>query len=71
VVYFTLTFSDGSIPWYKGTGSAKLDGTKPVFTGPLGVLGGKGRFEGAKGDGIITGMVVNTGGINMEITLST
>jgi hypothetical protein len=62
VAYFNLSFSDGSILWYKGTGSAKLDGTKPVFTGVLSVLGGKGRFQGAKGDGTISGMVVNTDG---------
>ena len=62
VAYYNLSFGDGSLLWYKVTGSANPDGTKSLFTGPLSVLGGKGRFEGAKGDGTITGVLVNTEG---------
>ncbi len=61
LAYVNLTLSDGSILWYKVAGSARPDRT-PMFMGSVSVLGGKGRFEGAKGDGTITGTVVNTDG---------
>jgi hypothetical protein len=54
-VYYTLTLNDASVLWYKGTGTAAVDGTKTVFNGTVTVLGGKGRFEGAKGDGTYSG----------------
>jgi hypothetical protein len=54
-VYYNVTLSDGSVLWYKGTGTAAVDGTKTVFNGNVMVLGGKGRFESAKGDGTYTG----------------
>ena len=53
--YVNLTFKDGSVLRYKVNGSAKPDGTTSVFTGSIGVLGGNGRFEGAKGDGTMSG----------------
>jgi hypothetical protein len=34
---------------------AKADGTMTVVQAAITVLGGKGRFEGAKGDGTLTG----------------
>ena len=41
---------------YKAIGTAEPDGTTATFpAGPVSVLGGKGRFEGAKGDGTWTG----------------
>jgi hypothetical protein len=47
---------DGSAPSYKSNGAAKLDGTTTIFPeAPLSVLRGTGRFEGAKGDGTLTG----------------
>jgi len=55
LAYANLTFSDGSVLWYKTAGSQLLDGTKPAYKGPLSVIGGKGRFEGAKGDGTVSG----------------
>jgi hypothetical protein len=55
--YVNLTFSDGSVLWYKVNGSAKLEGAKSSFPGgAITVLSGKGRFEGAKGDGTVSGM---------------
>jgi hypothetical protein len=46
---------DGSVLWYKTAGTAAVEGTTTLFQGTATVLGGKGRFEGAKGDGTITG----------------
>ena len=53
--YNNLALSDGSVLWYKANGNTKLDGSKSVFSGTVNVVSGKGRFEGAKGDGTITG----------------
>jgi hypothetical protein len=56
LAYYNVTFKDGSVLWYKAIGTAKPDGTTTNFPeGPVSVLGGKGRFEGAKGDGTWTG----------------
>ena len=55
-VYYNLTLKDGSALSYKSTGTAKLEGTTTIFPeAPVSVLGGKGRFEGAKGDGTSIG----------------
>lgn len=55
-VYYGLTLKDGSALWYKSTGAAKLDGTITMFPeAPVSVLRGTGRFEGARGDGTLTG----------------
>ena len=54
--YASVTLKDGSVLWYKVTGTAKPDGTTTIFAeGQLSVLGGKGKFEGAKGDGTWSG----------------
>jgi len=50
-----LSFDDGSALWLKSTGAGTVDGTKTRFVGTLIVLGGKGRFEGAEGEGTLTG----------------
>jgi hypothetical protein len=50
-----LTFDDGSVLWIKSVGTGTVDGTKTRFIGTLTVVGGKGRFDGAKGDGTLTG----------------
>ncbi len=55
LAYVNLTLKDGSVLWYKVPSSAKPDGTTTLFTGSVSVLGGKGRFEGARGDGTISG----------------
>jgi hypothetical protein len=54
-VYQNLTLKDGSVLWFKNTGTATVEGTTTLFKGTVTVLGGKGWFEGAKGDGTITG----------------
>jgi hypothetical protein len=54
-VYQNLTLKDGSVLWFKNSGTATVEGTTTLFKGTVTVLGGKGRFEGAKGDGTITG----------------
>jgi hypothetical protein len=55
LVYNTVTTSDGSVVWYKATGTTTIDGTTSRFQGTVAVLGGKGKYEGAKGDGTLTG----------------
>jgi len=54
-LYPILTFDDDSVLWLKSVGTGKVDGTKTHFVGTLTVLGGTGRFAGAKGDGTLTG----------------
>jgi hypothetical protein len=54
-VYNNLTLNDGSVLWYKSTGTTTMDGTTSRFQGTVTVLGGKGKYEGAKGDGTVTG----------------
>jgi hypothetical protein len=53
--YVNLTFKDGSVLWYKATGTGKPEGATSQFLGSVSVLGGKGRFDGAKGDGTLSG----------------
>jgi hypothetical protein len=54
--YFNLSLKDGSVLWYKVTGTAKPEGATTIFPdAPLSVLRGTGRFEGAKGDGSHSG----------------
>lgn len=50
-----LSFDDGSALWLKSIGTGTVDGTKTRFAGTLTVLGGKGWFDGAEGDGTLTG----------------
>ena len=50
--YFSVTPAEGSSLWIKVDGTAKPEGTTTVFPeAPATVVGGSGRFEGAKGDG--------------------
>lgn len=46
-----------SVPvlWLKSVGTGTVDGAITRFVGTLTVVGGKGRFEDAKGDGTLTG----------------
>jgi hypothetical protein len=48
--YTTLTFTDGSELWFKWAGTIKWGETKNIETGTAIVVGGKGRYAGAKGD---------------------
>jgi hypothetical protein len=54
-LYPILTLDDGSVLWIKSVGTATAEGTKTRFAGNVAVLGGKGRFNGAKGGGTLTG----------------
>jgi hypothetical protein len=54
-LYNNLTLKDGSVLWYKTNGTTTVDGTTSLFKGTVIVLGGKGKFEGSKGDGTVTG----------------
>jgi hypothetical protein len=53
--YDNLTFDDGSVLWYKTSGMATVDGTRTIFKGTITVVGGSGRFAGAKGEGGYSG----------------
>jgi hypothetical protein len=55
VLYDQTTFSDGSVLFTKGSGVATPEATKTSFKGTIAVIGGKGKYEGAKGDGTTTG----------------
>jgi hypothetical protein len=53
--YNNLTFDDGSVLWYRAIGMATADGARTILRGTITVLGGKGRFAGAKGEGGFNG----------------
>ena len=54
--YFSVTPSKDSTLWFKVAGTAKPEGTTTVFPeAPAVVVGGSGRFEGAKGGGMFVG----------------
>jgi hypothetical protein len=53
--YGDLTFSDGSVLFTKSSGATITEGTQSTFKGTITVIGGKGRFAGAKGDGTFAG----------------
>ena len=56
--YFSVTPSKDSTLWIKVDGTAKPEGITTVFPeAPAIVVGGTGRFEGAKGDGKFLGGV--------------
>jgi hypothetical protein len=59
--YNSITLTDGSVLWFATTsGSAAVNGSTTELKSPVAVLGGKGRFEGAKGDGSVTGARFST-----------
>jgi hypothetical protein len=59
LTYYNLTLRDGSALWFTASGTAKPEGTTTIFpeTRVL-VLRGTGRFDGASGDGTLSGMRV-------------
>jgi hypothetical protein len=59
--YINLTFDDGSVLWYQAAGTATVDGNRTIFKGMITVVGGKGRFAGAKGEGGYSGARLGTG----------
>jgi hypothetical protein len=46
--YYTVTFADGSELWLTYTGGNKIIAGKAVAKGTATVIGGKGRYAGAK-----------------------
>jgi hypothetical protein len=54
VVYQDLTLSDGSVLWFKAIGQATVKGKETELRMPITIIGGKGKFTGAKGDGLQT-----------------
>ena len=54
-----LMLNDGSVLWYKLNGTTKVDEqTISRSQGTVTVIGGTGKYEGAKGDGTLTGVRV-------------
>jgi hypothetical protein len=49
--YMNLKFNDGSELWTKYTGTVKVDGNHVPRKGTFTVIGGKGRYAEAQGDG--------------------
>jgi hypothetical protein len=67
LAYGTLTLNDGSALWYKTNAMAAVQGTKTNLSGTITIVGGKGRFEGAKGDGSMAGARLQTLAAGAEI----
>jgi hypothetical protein len=55
VVYGDITFSDGSALFLKSVGTTTAEGPRSTFKTTITIIGGKGRYAGAKGDGTFTG----------------
>ena len=55
VAYFNVTFEDGSVLWLKTAATVVAEGNKSLVKGTLTVVGGKGRYAGASGDGTFSG----------------
>jgi len=56
VTYNNITFDDGSELWLKSTGTAVANGQRTNIKGTLSVVGGKGRYDGATGQGTFSGV---------------
>jgi hypothetical protein len=55
LTYGNITFPDSSVIYTKLVGTTTAQGAKATFNGTLTILGGKGKYEGAKGDGTAAG----------------
>jgi hypothetical protein len=55
ITYSNVTFEDGSVLWIKQAAAVVAEGNKSIVKGTLTVVGGKGRYAGASGDGIFSG----------------
>jgi hypothetical protein len=55
LTYGDITFNDGSVLFTKSTGATITEGQRSTFKGTMTIIGGKGRFAGAKGDGTFAG----------------
>jgi hypothetical protein len=58
LAYCNVTLRDGSVLWFKVTGSATPEETTTLFPeAPVTIMRGTGRFEGANGDGTFKGQL--------------
>jgi hypothetical protein len=55
IVYQNFTLSDGSALWVRGIGQATVQGKETDLKVPITIIGGTGKYAGAKGDGLVTG----------------
>ena len=67
--YMTMTFADGSVLTVYGNGVTQADaqGLNTRFQGPLTVIGGTGRYQGAHGGGSVLGMRARSVGDDVMI----
>lgn len=68
-LYMTMTFADGSVLTTYGSGLTQADaqGLNSRFQGPLTVVDGTGRFEGAHGGGTMAGQRAQSVGDDVKI----
>jgi hypothetical protein len=69
VVYDDITFSDGSTLFLKMVGMTTAEGQGPrsTYKNAITIIGGKGRFTGAKGDGTFTGGRLGPPGVGAQL----
>jgi len=56
VSYNNVTFEDGSVLSTKAVVNVVAEGNKSILKGTLTVVGGKGRYAGATGEGTLSGV---------------
>jgi hypothetical protein len=56
VTYNNVTFEDGSVLWLRTVAAVVAEGNKSIVKGTLTVVGGKGKYAGASGDGTFGGV---------------
>jgi hypothetical protein len=54
-LYYNITAPDGSALWLKVKLTGKPNSNRVAFSGPMTVMGGTGKYQGAKGEGTFTG----------------
>jgi hypothetical protein len=67
VIYGGLTLADGSTLWYKTNGMSATQSAKANVKGTIAIVGGNGRFEGAKGDGTFAGARLHTTAAGVQV----
>jgi hypothetical protein len=71
LTYNNLTFNDGSVLWYRTSGTTTGEPTKVSIQGTGTVIGGTGRYAGAKGDVTFNGARVGPVGVGTDLYLDT
>jgi hypothetical protein len=69
LVYNNLTLPDGSVLWYKANATVISDGGGGAIKGAGVIVGGTGRFAGAKGEATYTGARMSAVGVGTQIYL--